>query len=1129
MYTQTSTFILSVATSRLDKNIPEEEPEWPEAGSIFNSTCKSSVMSILKGYTVQESTKSSVGRQEAAAEAAASQAVLKVLQEQEREQLELNILEEKARKKIAEQEAAARKRRLQQEEDEVRRRIQREEEEAEIKAQLEEHIALQRTLEEKRRKIKKLETVKSLNAAKARMLIYDQRSVKEERSDKLGDDFKEDDQVSAPSSHLSTHRSSVSKVKKTSNDSTAELVKMLAGALSVNRIPIPEPATFSGDPLKYSDWKLSFQILIDQKNILENKKIYYLRRYIGGQAKKALDGYFLLGTESAYTAAWEILEERYGNPFTIAKAYRDKIQAWPKIGSKDSLELREFTDFLRSCEAAMVNIKALEILNDCNENRKILSKLPDWLIAAWNRKVMEMEQEKKQFPSFSHFVRFLTWEAKVACNPITSVQSLKSSDTDKPRSQRLQSFGAKTLNTSSNEKTLTSFNEKTTTSKEKNVMTCIFCERNNHTLHKCRKFMEKAVTDRVKFIQAERLCFGCLQSGHRSKNCSNRSVCDTCEKKHPTCLHEERTKDEQKPPQAKPSTSQENPNEILPQAPQNKERTKEATSCRVILQKDNIQTAAIIPVWLSSTTQPTQEVLVYALLDSQSDTTFFLSEVADALEVDKEQVKLKLFTMTSRITVVSSQKVTNLQVRGFYSGEKIALPPVYTREFIPANRTHIPTGETAKAWSHLKYLQDEIPPPQDCGVGLLIGYNCSQALLPREVVSGKENQPYAQRTDLGWSIIGNQKVHHQGRGMTMNEMRANGWWVLGCSSAVSSHIFKCVRCRKYRRSTEEQRMGDLPEDRTETTPPFTYTGIDCFGPIYVKDGRKDMKRYGLLLTCLCSRAIHIEVVDDMTTDAFINALRTFIAIRGNVRQLRCDQGTNFVGAKREFAELMTGMDQERVKALRCEFLMNPPAASHMGGIWERQIRTIISVLMAVLDQSARRLDSTLLRTVLYEVMAIINSRPLTAEHLNDPSGPEPLTPNHILTMKSTIILPPPGEFVREDLYLKKRWRGVQYLANEFWTRWKREYLLNLQSRQKWHKNRRNLKVNDIVLLKDDLAPRNEWKLARITDVYPGSDGRVRKLKLMVSETTFDKKGKLTTKTGFLDRPVQKVVILLEAE
>ena len=162
-----------------------------------------------------------------------------------------------------------------------------------------------------------------------------------------------------------------------------------------------------------------------------------------------------------------------------------------------------------------------------------------------------------------------------------------------------------------------------------------------------------------------------------------------------------------------------------------------------------MQTAAIIPVWLSATTQPAREILVYALLDSQSDTTFASSEVVEALEVTKEQVNLKLSTMSSKTTVVSSQKVNNLQVRGFFSGKKIALPPVYTREFIPANRTHIPTDETAKSWSHLEHLQGEIAPLQDCEVGLLIGYNCSQALLPREVVPGKDNHPYAQRTDLG--------------------------------------------------------------------------------------------------------------------------------------------------------------------------------------------------------------------------------------------------------------------------------------------------------------------------------------------------------------------------------------------
>ncbi|KAI3352912.1 hypothetical protein L3Q82_019485 [Scortum barcoo] len=151
---------------------------------------------------------------------------------------------------------------------------------------------------------------------------------------------------------------------------------------------------------------------------------------------------------------------------------------------------------------------------------------------------------------------------------------------------------------------------------------------------------------------------------------------------------------------------------------------------------------------------PAQEVLVYALLDSQSDTTFVLSEIAESLEVSKEPIKLKLSTMTSRTTLVSSQRIDNLQVRGFYTDKKISLPPVYTRDFIPTNRSHIPTNETAKAWSHLEHLQGEMAPLQDCEVGLLIGYNCSQALLPREVVSGKENEPYAQRKDLGWSVVG---------------------------------------------------------------------------------------------------------------------------------------------------------------------------------------------------------------------------------------------------------------------------------------------------------------------------------------------------------------------------------------
>ena len=132
------------------------------------------------------------------------------------------------------------------------------------------------------------------------------------------------------------------------------------------------------------------------------------------------------------------------------------------------------------------------------------------------------------------------------------------------------------------------------------------------------------------------------------------------------------------------------------------------------------------------------------------------------------------------------------------------------------------------------------------------------------------------------------KVMHQGRGMTIAEIQNSGYWVAGCTSLVNSLIKNCVLCRKTRRPLESQKMGELPYTRTAVTPPFTYVGCDCFGPFYVKDNRKELKKYGVVFTCMASRAIHIELVDDMSTDAFINALRCFIAIRGPIRQLHTE-------------------------------------------------------------------------------------------------------------------------------------------------------------------------------------------------------------------------------------------------
>ncbi len=214
-----------------------------------------------------------------------------------------------------------------------------------------------------------------------------------------------------------------------------------------------------------------------------------------------------------------------------------------------------------------------------------------------------------------------------------------------------------------------------------------------------------------------------------------------------------------------------------------------------------------------------------------------------------------------------------------------------------------------------------------------------------------------------------ERVAHQGRGMTSNEIRASGFWIIGCSSAVSYHISKCLKCRKQRGAVQEQKMADLPVDRMDVSPPFTYSGVDFFGPFYIKEGRKELKRYGVLFTCMSSRAIHLETANSLDTDSFVNSLRRFISIRGPVRQLRCDRGSNFVGAQRELKEALSEMDESQfqmyLRGEGCdyiEFKMNVPSASHMGGVWERQIGSVRSVLSSLMDQAGAQLDDESLRT-----------------------------------------------------------------------------------------------------------------------------------------------------------------------
>ena len=355
---------------------------------------------------------------------------------------------------------------------------------------------------------------------------------------------------------------------------------------------------------------------------------------------------------------------------------------------------------------------------------------------------------------------------------------------------------------------------------------------------------------------------------------------------------------------------------------------------------------------------------------------------------------------------------------------------------------------------------------------------------------------------------------HVGREHVMAQVRQK-FWLLGGRSSVRRILRDCFHCRRANAPPCQQKMADLPSHRiTPGEPPFAFTGVDFFGPFLVKRGRAQAKRYGCLFTCFNCRAIHIEVAHSLDTHSFINALQRFISRRGQPKEITSDNGTNFVGAEREMKNCIKAWNSMKIedfmhqKGIKWNF--NPPSASHMGGVWERCIRSVRKVIRSVMTEQV--VDDEGLSTLMCIVEAIVNSRPLTSVP-DDPKDLQALTPNDLLIPGSGPALPP-GDF-KDDNYSRRRWRQIQYLADLFWRRWVTEYLPTLHLRQKWLQPQRNLREGDIVLIMDEKTPRYMWPIGRITEAYPGQDDLVRIVKIK-------------TKSSSITRPVTKVCLLEES-
>ena len=230
----------------------------------------------------------------------------------------------------------------------------------------------------------------------------------------------------------------------------------------------------------------------------------------------------------------------------------------------------------------------------------------------------------------------------------------------------------------------------------------------------------------------------------------------------------------------------------------------------------------------------------------------------------------------------------------------------------PEELNSLGKGQPVKGSSHLHKLRPQLQ------VGILrVGGRLSRLSMPME-----SKHPIILAKDLHISELLlrhiHQEVGHGGRNHMLSKLRER-YWIAGVSSAIRRVLAKCIICRRLNALPVQQQMADLPHERlVPDEPPFTRVGVDCFGPFEVKSRRSMVKRYGVLFTCLAIRAVHIEVASSLDTDSFINALRRFIARRGQVRTLRSDNGTNFVGAERELREMIQGWNTDRLREFGAE-------------------------------------------------------------------------------------------------------------------------------------------------------------------------------------------------------------------
>ncbi|XP_055838266.1 uncharacterized protein LOC129906506 [Episyrphus balteatus] len=337
------------------------------------------------------------------------------------------------------------------------------------------------------------------------------------------------------------------------------------------------------------------------------------------------------------------------------------------------------------------------------------------------------------------------------------------------------------------------------------------------------------------------------------------------------------------------------------------------------------------------------------------------------------------------------------------------------------------------------------------------------------------------------------------------------YWILGVGHAARQVISRCIICFRAKPRFINQMMGNMPPERVNVSRPFYHCGVDFCGPIkthYNVRGKSPTKSYLAIFVCFSTKAVHIKVVGDLSSQSFIFALKRFIGRRRLCHTIFCDNAASFVGAKSELAELTKVFNSRRIQSSIQTYCLEegikwkniPPRSPHFGGLWEAAVKSAKTLLVRHLGEVSLTYEQLL--TVVIQIEAILNSRPLTPLS-SDPNDFEALTPGHFLIGGPLTAIAEP-DITDSKIGSLNKFRQMQHIQQHFWKRWSAEYLHLLQQRVKWETESNNLKNDTLVLIEEDNIPPMRWKLGRVIETFKGSDNKVRVANVKTQTGTYQR-------------------------